>query len=103
MKVEVKKVELADAGVDLVVVGLLESAELPAPIAGAAGADAAKSGFEKLTLLRPDDFPPVLVVGLGDRGDLDAERLRVAAAVTAKEAGRLEARALGWALPEVDD
>src|SRR4051794_22365768 len=103
MKVEVRQVELADAGVDLAVVGLLEGTELPSPIGAAAGADAAKGGFKKLTLLRPDNFPPVLVVGLGERDELDAERLRVAAAVAAKEAGRLEARSLAWALPEVDD
>jgi leucyl aminopeptidase len=103
MKVEVRQVEAADARVDLAVVGLFEGGELPAPIAGAAGADAAKNGFKKLTLLRPDDFPPVLVVGFGQREELDTERLRVAAAVAAKEAARLEAASLAWALPEVDD
>jgi leucyl aminopeptidase len=100
MKVEVKQVGLADAGADFVVVGLLEGGELPAGVAGAAGADAAKSGFKKLTLLRPDEFPPVLVVGLGKVEDLDAERLRVAAAVAAQEASRLEASSIAWALPD---
>jgi leucyl aminopeptidase len=100
MKVEVKQVELVDAGADLAVVGLLEGAELPGAIGAAAGADAVKSGFKKLALLRPDQFPPVLVVGLGERDELDAERLRVAAAVAAKEAGRLEARTLAWTLPD---
>jgi leucyl aminopeptidase len=100
MKVEAKQVELDAAGVDLAVVGLLEGEDLPAPIAAAAGAETAKAGFEKLALLRPDGFPPVLVVGLGERGELDAEKLRVAAALAAKEAGRLEARSLAWALPE---
>jgi len=100
MKVEVKQVELDDAGADLLVVGLIEGAELPAAIAGAAGADTAKSGFKKLSLLRPDGFPPVLVVGLGKGDELDAEKLRVAAALAAKEAGRLEAGSLAWALPE---
>src|SRR4051812_15271371 len=103
MKVEVKQVELADAGVDLAVVGLLEGAELPAPVPAAAGADAAKAGFEKLTLLRPDGFPPVLVVGLGASDELDSERLRVAAAVAAKEAGRLEARSIAWEMSEFAD
>jgi leucyl aminopeptidase len=100
MKVEVKQVELSDAGVDLAVVGLLEDGELPAGVAGTAGADAAKSGFKKLTLLRPDGFPPVLAVGLGNGEALDAERLRVAAAIAAGEAARLEANSLAWALPE---
>jgi leucyl aminopeptidase len=103
MKVEVKQVEVAEAGADLAVVGLLEGGELPAGAASAAGADAAKSGFKKLTLLRPDGFPPVLVVGLGKSEELDPERLRVAAAVAAKEAGRLEAGSIAWVLPEGPD
>jgi leucyl aminopeptidase len=100
MKVEVKQVELGDAAADLVAIGLPKDAELPPPIGAAAGADAARDGFKKVSLLRPDGFPPVLVVGLGERDGLDAERLRVAAAVAAKEAARLEARSIVWALPE---
>jgi len=100
MKVEVRDVELKDAGTDLAVVGLPEDGELPAGLAEAPGAEAAKGGFKKLSLLRPDGFPPVLVVGLGDRDDLDLERVRVAAAVAAKEAGRLEARSIAWAMPD---
>ncbi|HEX5593024.1 MAG TPA: leucyl aminopeptidase [Solirubrobacterales bacterium] len=100
MKVEVKAVELADAGVDLAIVGLLDGGELPAGLAGAPGADAAKGGFKKLTLLRPDQFPPVLIVGLGKDDELNAERLRVAAAVAAKEAGRLGATSVAWELPQ---
>jgi leucyl aminopeptidase len=103
MKVEVKQVELAEAGTDLLVVGLAEGGELPAPVASAPGADEAGSGFKKLSLLRPQDFPPLLVVGLGERDELDAERLRVAAAVAAKEAARLEAASVAWKLPESDD
>lgn len=99
MKVEVKDVELADVGTDLLVVGLAEGGELPATIAGAAGADSAKGDFKSLSLLRPEGFPPVLVVGLGDPEALDPERLRVVAAVAAKEAGRLEARSIAWAPP----
>jgi len=100
MKVEIKQGELKDAGADLVVVGLLEGGELPTSIAGAAGADAAKSDFKKLSLLRPEGFPPVLVAGLGKGDELDAEKLRVAAAVAAKEAGRLEATSIAWPLPD---
>ena len=103
MKVEVKQVELGASGADLVAVGLFEGAELPAPIAAAPGADEAKPGFKQLSLLRPHDFPPVLVVGLGERDELDAEGLRVAAAVAAKEAARLEARSIAWTLLETDD
>src|SRR5215204_5945673 len=103
MKVEVKQAELADAGVDLLAVGLIEGGELLPEIAGAAGADSAKSGFKKLSLLRPDGFPPVLVVGLGKRDELDLETLRVAAALAAKEAERLEAKSIAWAFPEAID
>jgi leucyl aminopeptidase len=103
MKVEVKQVELAEVGADLLAVGLVEGGDLPAPIASAAGADDAQAGFKKTALLRPDGFPPVLVVGLGAGDDLDAERLRVAAALAAREASRLEAGSLAWAVPESDD
>jgi leucyl aminopeptidase len=103
MKVEVKQAELAESGAELLVVGLPEGGELPVPIAAASGADAVRLGFKKLSLLRPPEFPPVLVVGLGDSEELDAERLRVAAAVAAKEAARLEVGSLAWALPESDD
>ena len=48
----------------------------------------------------PDGSAPILVAGLGKREEADAERLRVAAALAAKEAGRLEAGSLAWALPE---
>jgi leucyl aminopeptidase len=100
MKVEVRQAELADAAVDLAVVGLLDGDELPTGVADAAGADAVKSGFKKLALLRPDEFPPVLAIGLGKGEELDAERVRVAAAVAAKEAGRLEAGSVAWVLPQ---
>jgi leucyl aminopeptidase len=100
MKVEVKQVELREAGTDLVVFGLTGGGQLPAGIAGAAGTDAVKSDFKKLSLLRPDGFPSVLVVGLGKRDELDAEKLRVTAALAAQEAGSLEATSLAWGLPD---
>jgi leucyl aminopeptidase len=100
MKVEVRQAELADAGVDLAVVGLSDGGELPSGVADAPGAETAKSGFKKLALLRPNEFPPVLVVGLGEGEELDAERLRVAAAVATKEGGRLEAKSIAWTLPD---
>jgi len=103
MKVEVKPVEVAGSGADLLAVGLFEGAELPAGIATAAGADEARPGFKKVSLLRPDGFPPVVVVGLGERGQIDPEKLRVAAALAAKEAARLQATSLAWALPEGGD
>jgi leucyl aminopeptidase len=103
MKVEVKQVELAATAADLLILGLFAGEELPAVITGASGGDDVRPGFKKLSLLRPEDFPPVLVVGLGDREELDPERLRVAAAVAAKEAARLEAAAIAWKLPPGGD
>ncbi|HET7591122.1 MAG TPA: leucyl aminopeptidase [Solirubrobacterales bacterium] len=103
MKVAVKSVELGKVAADVLVIGLTEGAELPGGVRGAAGADAARGGFKKLALLRPDGFPPVLVVGLGKGEEVDAEKLRVAAAIAAKEAGRLEATSIAWALPETAD
>jgi leucyl aminopeptidase len=100
MKVGVEQRELKEVGADLLAIGLIKGGELPAPLAGAGGANGAKPGFKKLSLLRPEGFPPTLVVGLGDRDELDAERLRVVAALAAKEAKRLEAASLAWALPE---
>jgi leucyl aminopeptidase len=100
MEVAVTQADLGNAGADLAVVGLLDGGELPAGVAGAPGADTVKSGFKKLALLRPDEFPPVLVLGLGKGDELDAERLRVAAAIAAKEAGRLDANSVAWTLPE---
>src|SRR6476646_6928926 len=103
MKVEVKQAELVGIDADLVAVGLFEDGELDATVAGAAGADSARPDFKKLALLRPEGTPPVLVVGLGERGGLDAEKLPGVAAVVAKEASSLQAGSLAWALPEGDD
>ena len=47
---------------------------LPAP-----GAGDAKGGFKKLSMLHPVSPTRVLVVGLGKREEMDAERARVAA------------------------
>jgi leucyl aminopeptidase len=100
MRVAVQEVEIADVGVDLLAVGLCEDEELPIPLAGAPGAGDAKGGFEKLSLLHPERPERVLVVGFGRSEDVDPERLRVAAALAAQEAGRLEAASLAWLAPE---
>jgi len=100
MKVEVRQSELPQAGADLLVVGLYEDGSLPDPIAGAAGAAVAKGGFKKLSRAHLPGGAPLLVVGLGKREEADAERLRVAAALAAQEAGRLQAGSVAWALPE---
>ncbi len=76
-----------DAGAGLAVVGLYEDGALPDAIAGLAGAGDAKGAFKKKLLLHAAGTR-ILVVGLGKREEADAERLRVAAALAAKEAGR---------------
>ena len=77
------------------------SAADPSP--SSSGADEAKGAFKKKLLLHPTATSRMLVVGLGKREEVDAERLRVAAALAAKEAGRLEASSIAWALPETGD
>jgi leucyl aminopeptidase len=100
MKVSVSQNELAAADADLVAIGLCEGEELPGELASARGTADAKGGFKKLATIHPEQPVRVLVAGLGKREDLDAERLRVAAALVAKEAGKLNAASLAWVLPE---
>ncbi len=99
MKVEVVSKPIADLDADVVAVGLADGEELPAELAQAPGADDVKTGFKKLTLLRPERPARLLVVGLGKPEDLDAERLRVAAALAVKRAREHEARSIAWLAP----
>jgi len=101
MKVEVRQGELLEAEAGLAVAGLCEDGSLPSPLADLPGAAAAKGAYKKRLLLHLAERA-VLVVGLGKREEVDVERLRVAAALAAQEAGRLEAGSLAWALPETD-
>ncbi len=103
MKVMVRQSELPEAGAELMVLGLYEGESLPDPIFGAAGGAEAKGTFKGLSLVHLENGAPLLVVGLGEREEADPERLRVAAALAAKEAGRLEAASIEWALPESSD
>ncbi len=99
MKIEVTQIELGEADADLLAFGLLEDGSLPAELAGAAGAAAAKGSYKRLSTVFAGEAR-VVIVGLGKREDLDAERLRVAAALVAKEAGALQVSSLAWGLPE---
>jgi leucyl aminopeptidase len=103
MKVAVSQIEVPAVEADLLAVGLCEGEDLPTELASAPGAADAKGGFKKLSPLYPERPDRVLVAGLGKREDLDAERLRVAAALVAKGAGKLGASSLAWALPESED
>jgi leucyl aminopeptidase len=100
MKVSVSQDAIAEIDADLLAVGLCEGEDLPAELAAARGASDAKRSFKKLAVLHPERPERALVIGLGKRGELDAERLRVVAALVAKEAGKLGAGSLAWALPE---
>jgi len=99
MKIAVTQIELGEADADLLAVGLTEDGSLPAELAEAAGAAAAKGAYKRLSTLFAGEAR-VVVAGLGKSDELDAERLRVAAALVAKEAGSLRASALAWVLPE---
>ncbi|HEX6752127.1 MAG TPA: leucyl aminopeptidase [Solirubrobacterales bacterium] len=103
MKVSVSQVEIPAVEADVLAVGLCEGEELPAELASAPGAADAKGGFKKLATLHPESPARVLVAGLGKRDELDAERARVAAALAAKEAGKLSAASIAWALPGSED
>jgi leucyl aminopeptidase len=103
VNVDVRQVEIGRIDADLVAIGLFEGEELPAELASAPGAADAKGGFKKLSLLHPERPVRVLAVGLGKRAEVDAERARVAAALAAKEAMRLEVTSLAWALPDSAD
>ncbi len=100
MKIEVTQKELGEVEADLLAVGLLDGESLPPELAEAAGASAAKGTYKRLSTVLPGGGARVVVAGLGKREDLDAERLRVAAALVAKEAGGLDATALAWVLPD---
>ena len=95
--------ELSEVDADLVAVGLCEDESLPDWLLAAPGADDASGEAEKLSVLYPDAPARVIVAGLGKLEDLDAERLRVVAALVAKEAARRKATSLAWLLPETED
>jgi leucyl aminopeptidase len=103
MQVDVRQRSLREADAALVAVGLYEGDALPEEVAGAPGADDAKGSFKTMTLLYPGGPERLLVVGLGERDDLDAEKLRVLAAMVAGEAAKLEASSLAWALPAFEE
>ena len=100
MQVEVTDKPFAGVEADLHAMGLFDGEELPEAYRDLPGARDTKTAFKKLTLLRPERPERLLIVGLGKREDLDAERLRVAAAVAVIQAGRYEVRTIAWALPE---
>jgi leucyl aminopeptidase len=100
--VEVAAKPLAELDVDLVMVGVADGEGLPAELADAPGAGDLKTAAGKLTLLHPERPERALAVGLGSPDDVDAERLRVAAAQAVKRAGSHDARAIAWLVPAAE-
>jgi leucyl aminopeptidase len=86
---------------DTRVVALFEG-ELPpdGPVADLVASGEAKAAPRKVALTH-EDGRRLIVVGLGSRDELDAERARVAAAVAAQRAREIGARSLSWADPGV--
>ena len=99
MQVSISPAPAAESTADLLCVGLFDGEELPAFLAGAAGAADARAKFKKLTILRPERPERVLVVGLGERDEFDAERARVAASLGVRQSERYEAETLAWDVP----
>jgi leucyl aminopeptidase len=103
MQVDVRQSSLRDADAALVVVGLYAGDSLPEEVAGAPGAGDAKGSFKTMTRLYPGGPERLLVVGLGERDDFTAEKLRVLAALVVGETAKVEATSLAWALPAAED
>jgi len=103
MNVLVSDAGLSDSDADLVVVGLYEDGTLPDELSSAPGSSDAKGGFKKRVLLHPGTPDRVLVMGLGERDEFDAERARIVAALAAQQATKLEAASLAWKLPGSGD
>jgi leucyl aminopeptidase len=99
MKVEVTQDDLLAGGAGLAVAGLYEDEALPPALVALPGATGA-TGTYKRRLLLHSEAAPLLAIGLGRRDEADVERLRVAAALAAKEAARLEVDSVAWALPQ---
>ena len=80
---------------------LAAGSRLPGELASAPGASDARGGFRKLHVVHPGAPERVLVVGLGEPGELDAERVRALAALVAKTARSYEASRIAWAVGDL--
>src|SRR3954467_15199568 len=89
-----------ETSADTRIVGLFEGESPPADGVAAQLAESgeAKAGLRRLAVGH-EDRKRVVVVGLGKRDELDAEKARIAAAVAAQRARDLGARSLSWAEP----
>ena len=103
MNVSVADTPLSELDADLTALFVFEGDDLPAELADARGADDAEGGYRKSVLIHPDAPERVLVVGLGERDDFDAERARVAAAIAAGAASKRKATSLALVPPKSGD
>jgi leucyl aminopeptidase len=103
MRVGVAQAPPTAIDADLLVVGLHEDGELPEELREAPGAGEARGAFKQVSHLHPGKPGRAIVVGLGKRSEMSAERARVAAALAAGAAAGLRAAELVWILPDSDD
>ena len=99
VRVDLTDGQAAETEADLLCVGLFEGESLPGFLADAPGAADVDAKFKRLAVVRPERPQRVLVVGLGERGDFDTERARVAAALGVRQAERFDAIHIAWACP----
>jgi leucyl aminopeptidase len=99
LQVSARQGAAADTRADTRVVGLFEGERLDDPALQAlVESGEAKAGLKKVTVFH-EDGRRVLIAGLGKRGELDAEKARIAAAVAAGRARELGAKSLSWEAP----
>jgi leucyl aminopeptidase len=103
VRVEVADKPLAEVESDLLAVLVFDGDDLPEPLAGAPGSDDVKSAYKKTTLIHPEKPRRAVVVGLGDRGEFEPERARVAGAIAARMAGSMDANSMTLAGPDAED
>ena len=102
MEVEARETPFAELHADLHATGFFDGEELPDEVAAAPGAVDAKPAFKKLTVAFPEDGSRLAIVGMGKANELSAERLRVAAALVAREAGQRQAASVAWDLASLE-
>ena len=102
VRVEATQATLSDVSADLRVLALADGEETPAWVGQLPGSGDVRTAFRKRALLRSPEGR-TLVLGAGSADDLDAERLRVLAALAAREAREVNARSVAWALPAAAD
>jgi leucyl aminopeptidase len=103
LRVEIADKPLSEVESDFLAVLVFDGDDLPEPLAGAPGSEDVKASYKKATLVHPGAPRRALVVGLGDRGDFEPERARVAAAIATRAAVSMEATSLALRGPDGDD